>query len=89
MSVVMLYRSNSERERKSLEFVENYKRRTGRDINLVDVNTVEGSNMANLYDILDYPAIIALTSDGAVQQVWAGENMPLIDDVSYFDIQED
>lgn len=85
MKVAVLYRSQSEQERKVLEFEHDYNRRTGRDISMYDVNTLEGSAMAELYDIVQYPAVIAMDEQGQMLQLWQGEQLPLINDVMYYD----
>lgn len=85
MKVAVLYRSQSEQERKVLEFEHDYNRRTGRDISMYDVNTLEGSALAELYDIVQYPAVIAIDGQGQMLQLWQGEQLPLINDVMYYD----
>ena len=85
MRVTILYRSQSEHERSVLEFERDYNHQTGRDLELVDLNTIEGSNLAELYDIVRYPAILATTDDGALLQLWQGEILPLMSDVTFYD----
>lgn len=84
MRVTILYRSNSDHERSIIDFDREYSHRTGRNIEMLDLNTRDGSSMASLYDIMQYPAILAIADDGRVQQVWQGESLPLIDEVSYY-----
>lgn len=85
MKVAVLYRSQSEQERKVLEFERDYNRRTGRDISMHDLNTREGAAMADLYDIVQYPAVIAMDDEGKLLQLWQGEQLPLMNDVMYYD----
>jgi hypothetical protein len=40
--------------------------------------------MATLYDIVRYPAIMVLRSDGAMQKAWEGIELPLIDEVQSY-----
>ena len=84
MRVAILYRSNTDHERSVIDFDREYGHRTGRSIEMLDLNTRDGSSMATLYDIVQYPAILAIADDGRIQQVWQGENLPLIDEVSYY-----
>jgi hypothetical protein len=85
MRVAVLYRSSSEHERQVLDFEREFERFTGHTLDMLDVNTRDGSAMANLYDILKYPAVIAVSNEGRVQQVWDVDNgMPLINEVSYY-----
>jgi len=67
------------------DYLREYHARTGKDIELVSLDTREGTDMARLYGIMDYPGILALEDDGELQQMWQGKQLPLIDEVSYFD----
>lgn len=87
MRVAVLYRSRTEQERPVLEFQREYERRTGRSISLMDTNTREGDSMASLYDIMQFPCVLALSNDGQALQIWQGEHLPLINEVSYYDQQ--
>lgn len=87
MRVSVLYRSNTEQERAVLEFVEEFKRRVGRSLEMLDVNTREGSSMASLYDVMRYPTVLAISNEGSVLHSWdAAESMPLINEVSYYTV---
>jgi len=84
MRVAVLYRSNSEHERSVLEFEREYQYRTGRSFIMYDVNTRDGAAMASLYDVMRYPSVLALADDGQMLQLWDGEQLPLINEVSYY-----
>ncbi len=85
MRVVIIYRSKSEHERMVLDFETEFEHRTGHKIEMVDVDTRDGSAMANLYDIMQYPAVLAVDQYGSIQQVWRiNQSMPLINEVSYY-----
>ena len=89
MKVAILYRSKSEHERKVLDFERDFEARSGKTVELLDVNTREGSAMANLYDVMSYPSLVAVSGDGMVQHVWNGaESMPLINEVMFYTISE-
>lgn len=51
-------------------------------VELVSVNTRDGAATASLYDILSYPAILALADDGSVLNLWSGPRLPLMDEVA-------
>ena len=85
MKVAVLYRSKSEQERKVLEFEHDYNRLTGRQLSLVDINTQEGWALATLYDVVQYPAVLAMSDDGKLVQMWQGDNLPLMNDVAFYD----
>ena len=83
MRVVVLYRPNSEHSFIIDEFVHNFQSRTSGNypVELINIDSREGAAMANLYDIMQYPAILVIQNDGYVQQSWEGESLPLIDEV--------
>lgn len=84
MKVAVLYRSNSDHERSVLEYESEFEHRTNRSLTLYDVNTAEGADMAILYDIMQYPCVLALADDGQLLQMWQGGTLPLINEVSYY-----
>ena len=84
MRITVLYQSNTEGERPVTEFAREYERRTGKPLELLDVNTRDGANMASMYDIVRYPAVIALTDDVRMQQIWMEDSLPLMNEVLYY-----
>jgi hypothetical protein len=82
MKVVALYRPNSEFARTVEEYATDFERRKGRSIELVNLDTVEGSDMARLYGIVQYPALLAIRDDGQLLKEWQGERFPLMDEVA-------
>lgn len=81
MKAIVLYRPNSEHARAVEEYIREFQRRTGRNLELLDVDTKEGANMVELYDAVRYPAVIAIADDGRMLSSWLGEPLPLINDV--------
>ena len=83
MKLLVVYRSNSDHGRKTEDFIYEYKRRyPGTRVDVVGIDTREGSATASIYDITSYPAILALQDNGAVSMVWQGDSLPLIDEVA-------
>lgn len=82
MKVIILYRPHSEHGRVVEEFIHNFQSRY-RDsrLEIVDIDTREGSATASLYDVMQYPAILVLQIDGYLQKIWEGGNLPLLDEV--------
>lgn len=85
MKVVILYRPRSEHAAAVETFVHDFKYRyeTSR-IEVLDINSREGIATATLYDIMSYPAILALRDDGSVLRSWEGEMLPLMDEIAYY-----
>lgn len=85
MKVAVLYRSQSEQERPVIELEHEYEHRTGRQLSLYDLNTRDGAAMASLYDVVRYPAVLAMGNDGSLLQLWQGESLPLMNEIMYYD----
>lgn len=85
MKVMVLYRPHSEHAHAVEEFVRELQRRSqANKIELVDIDTRDGSATASLYDVMQYPAVLALQNDGQLLKEWEGSTMPLYNEVSYY-----
>jgi len=85
MKVLILYRPNSEHGRLIEEFVHDYQQRhQATHLEVLSIDTREGSAMATLYDIMQYPAILVVQNDGSVQRSWEGDSLPLMDEVASY-----
>ena len=81
MKLRILYHQNDEYSTKVENFVEECKKESSQDIDLVSLETPEGASIASIYDITDYPAILVLRDDGQLNRGWQGPNFPTIDEV--------
>ena len=88
MKVVVLYRSKSEHGTPVEEYVREFKRRTSRELERIDIDTKEGSHLAELYGVTQYPAILATSSEGKLQNMWQGEPLPLMNEVMGYAIEQ-
>ena len=85
MKVVILYRPNSEHGRVVEEFIHDFESRTGvNQLEVLSIDTREGSATASLYDVMQYPAILVIKSDGYLQKSWEGEALPLMDELAAY-----
>lgn len=82
MRIVVVYRAASEHRMAVETFLHDYHFRTGRDIEVMDPDSREGMSFCRLYDIVEYPTIIAIGPDGAMYQQWRGANLPTISEVA-------
>ncbi len=80
----MLYRANSEHERTALDYARDVKMQSGKDLQLLDVDSPEGAEMAELYDIVQYPALLVADDQGHMQNVWTADQLPTISEASYY-----
>lgn len=83
MKAFILYRPNSEHELAVSDFVRDFARFTQNEIELISLDTVEGADKARLYDVTQYPAVVATDDSGVMQRLWQG-TMPLMNELSYF-----
>jgi hypothetical protein len=51
---------------------------------MVNVDEREGTALASLYDIMSFPAIMAMAVDGTLLHLWVGETLPLMDEVASY-----
>jgi hypothetical protein len=86
MRVIVFYRPNSEHARQVEDYVADFGRfHPGEHIELLNVDSIDGSHYAELYGVMEYPAIIAAAGDGAMQQMWQGvDKLPLMNDLAYY-----
>jgi hypothetical protein len=85
MRVVILYHPN----REFAGLVEDFKhefeaRHRDRQIELTSLDNTEGAEMAKLYDVVRYPAILVLADDGQLNKLWQDQPLPLIDEVAAY-----
>lgn len=84
----VLYRPNSEHARHVEEYIRDFIYvQPSRKVELIDVDSKEGIAMAELYDIVQYPTIVAIDESGQLQRSWSGE-LPLSDELAYYTEQQ-
>jgi hypothetical protein len=82
MRTVILYHPNSEFVGKVEDFKRDFQNRhPDKKVELLSLETVQGAEMAKLYDIVRYPAIVVLTDQGLMQKFWQDQPFPLMDEV--------
>ena len=86
MKVLILYRPDSEHSTIVETFVRDFQHLhdMGEKVELVSVNTRDGAATASLYDIWQFPTIMAVADDGHMINMWQGEPLPLMDDVAAY-----
>ena len=82
MRVICIYRDNQDYTRSVEEWLENFRRQTGREIETM--NPDENTGFCEAYDVVEYPTIIALGNRGEVHASWRGKDLPLINEVLYY-----
>ncbi len=84
MRVVCVWREGEDYSRTVEEWLVEFERRTGREVESMSPDGREGVDFCRTYDIVEYPTILALGENGEVLSMWRGKQMPLFDEVSYW-----
>ena len=88
MKLVVIYRPNSETARGVETFIHDFQHHhegIGRRLEVISADSREGMATMSLYDIMQHPTLMVLADDGQLIHHWAGETLPLMDEVaSYF-----
>lgn len=82
MKAIMLYQPNSEGSRLVEEYIRDFERTRGRQIELMSMNTKDGAALASLYDVVRYPGLLVLREDGQMVTYWQGDKLPLMNEVA-------
>ncbi len=88
MRVVILYHEHSEHGGYVTDFVAEFERYKGKKMELISLDSVEGDDLARLYGVDRYPAILVMSENGSLQRLWQGLPLPLMDELSYYIQQE-
>ncbi|TAL14908.1 hypothetical protein EPN95_01625 [Patescibacteria group bacterium] len=84
MRVVIVYKNDSDSARDVLDFLRDFKRQTGHDLQTLEPESPDGEQFCRAYDIVEYPTVIALSDDSVMQNTWTGLPLPTISEVSYY-----
>jgi hypothetical protein len=85
MKVLILYRPHSEHARIVEEFIREFQaRHESEHLEILSLDTREGSSAASLYDIVQYPAILVVQDFGRLQKSWEGPQLPLMQEVASY-----
>ena len=84
MKTVIFYRDASEHGQTVREFLREFERRTGKTIETIDPDSSAGAQKAEVYDVVEYPTVLATDDNGVMQNQWSGLPLPTISEVSYY-----
>jgi len=82
--VVVLYKVATDYARQVEDYLVDFKRQTGHDLETMNPESPNGISFCEAYDILEFPTLVALSDDGHVQNQWRGVPLPTISEVSYY-----
>lgn len=85
MKVLVIYRPNSDHGRLTEEFVRDFTRyHPDQKIEVLNIDSREGIATASLYDVVQYPSIMVLQTDGQIEKSWEGAALPRMDEVAAY-----
>lgn len=84
MSVSVIYKPSSEHARAVFEFLREFEKLTTHKLVEIDPDTREGADICRLYEIVEYPTVLATADDGQLRNMWPGTPLPTINEVSYY-----
>lgn len=84
MRVVIIWRDNTDYARTVIDWLRDFEIRSGKQIESLSPDEPEGESLCRAYDIVEYPTMLAIDTNGSLLQMWRGTDMPRISDVSYY-----
>ncbi|MFZ1250777.1 MAG: hypothetical protein WAR37_05005 [Candidatus Microsaccharimonas sp.] len=84
MRVVVISKQQTDYARQVDDYLFDFKRLTGRELETLDPESRDGISFCEAYDILEYPTIVAISDDGQIQNQWKGVPLPTLSEVSYY-----
>jgi len=84
VKVVVVFKDRTDYARQVTDYIADFKRQTGHDLETLDPESPEGIDFTRTYDLMILPAILALSDEGMLQNSWLGLPLPTISEVSYY-----
>jgi hypothetical protein len=88
MRAIFLYHPNSDHAGMVADYAREFQNYKRKEMELTSLESVEGADLAELYGVTVYPAILVMSNNGSLQHMWQGTPLPLMDELSYY-IQTD
>jgi hypothetical protein len=84
MKTVLIYRPNSETERRALDYIREFTAQTRKTLQTLDPDSPEGADFCRLYEVMEYPAIVVTDDEGHMQNMWMSDQLPTYSELSYY-----
>lgn len=84
MRVVCVWRRESDYGRMVEEWIGEFERRSGAEVESVNPDTREGASLCQAYGVVEYPTLMAIDKDGKAVADWRGQMLPRFDEVMYW-----
>ena len=82
MRVVCVFKEGRDYSRTVTDWLEDFHRRTGEEIETIDPDAEPG--FCEAYGIMQHPTVLALGKNGETVSIWHGLPLPLFDEISYY-----
>jgi hypothetical protein len=84
MRVVMVWKDYTDYAREVTDWLGDFRRRTGKEVESLDPESRDGESFARAYGVVQYPTVLAVDGNGVEHQRWVGLPLPLIGEVGYY-----
>ena len=81
MRIVVIYKHFSDHARAVEEWIDQFERRGGYEVEQMDPESPDGELFCTARDIVQYPTIAVTGEDGKTYEMWSGSPLPVIDEV--------
>jgi len=81
---VVIYKEETDYARQVTDYLRDFERQTGHELETLNPESLEGISFTETYDIMEFPTVVAISSDGHLQNQWRGLPLPTISEVSYY-----
>lgn len=82
---MILYHPKSDHGGRVEDYAREYQRlHEDRQLRLVSLESQEGWEMAKLYDVTTYPAVLAIAENGSLQKLWQAEQLPQGNELDFY-----
>ncbi len=84
MKAIVLYHPLSDHAGMVADYAKEFKRIKNKELELISLETIEGAQMAKLYDITVYPAVLTTRESGQLNHLWEGGTLPLMTEIEAY-----
>lgn len=84
MKAVVIFKEQTDYARTVFDYLRDFERQTGRKLETLNPETPDGAQFCRVYDVVEYPTILALSDSGMLQNMWRGLPLPTISELSYY-----
>lgn len=84
MRAVIVWRRDSDYGRTVEEWIRDFAVISGKEIEEVDPDSIEGQSFIEIYGVVEYPTILGMDDSGKVLESWRGLPLPRLNEVAYY-----